>query len=735
MLSAGRTGAKGLLFLALLLCAISARAADPPVLFFTDLVNGPATGNSDTTYETNGGVYLTIYGNFFGATQGASTITLNGASCLHVITWGQTWLWYQRIVVQLKSACTTGNLVVTTSNGTSNALPFTVNSGTIYYIAVGGSDSNSGTFASPFASVRHAVENVAGLSAGNIVYARNGVVDSTDDGAGWTAVLTIGGNTNWCQGTASQPDALIGYPGATAQVGPTTGSEYAMRGDPTLTACPGNWTFGELTWRSSDASSTGVDTINFIGDCDTLNGHTATGVRFIGNDISNVTPSGDSGEPAVFDVNCNSGMEVLGNYFHDMNTGAPTTNVLAQGTYLSTDSNFLEYAWNETYNEGGGRTTLQVHSSPLGWRSTPADHTGYVQYGINIHDNKIHKSVAECLVLDTISPAKGAILVWNNLFYDCGTLAASNGYTSTIVDKIDGDYQLCFAAGTNGGNNAGPCDAGTSAWPVWIYNNTFYCNDPNVSGSSCDEYGNDDVHSGNSFPQTKYELLQNNVFFSANANTTYFLPEGYTGSFCSSTDTFGNDNGAGHCPMKGDHNLIAGNGTSTGFANLFSSTVASDPTFVNASTRDFHLQSGSPAIGAGVAIPAVTGTIIGAFVDTKGAGCSSISISLSGGGGSGASLTGDLLGGVANTLQTIQIIAGGSGYSVSSPPSLVFTGCTTAPTGHVKVGNLPALTYDIDGRIRPNPPSIGAYELTGAGGGGGGGASPGTSMKDGLGVF
>jgi hypothetical protein len=70
------------------------------------------------------------------------------------------------------------------------------------------------------------------------------------------------------------------------------------------------------------------------------------------------------------------------------------------------------------------------------------------------------------------------------------------------------------------------------------------------------------------------------------------------------------------------------------FPNIFTNSINSDPLFANTAGFDFHLQSGSPAIGVGLTT----------IVDHTG------------------------------------------GYSVQAP------------------------TYDIDGRVRPSPPSLGAYE-------------------------
>src|SRR5258708_5714618 len=128
------------------LSALPAHAANAPVLFFEDLQSGPNSGGE----SINGfsGSYVTLYGNFFGSTQGNSTATLNGANCLRVVFWGTTYMWYQKIVVQLGSTCTSGNFVVTVGGQTSNALSFAVRGGNIYCVTTSGNDASTGKFPS-----------------------------------------------------------------------------------------------------------------------------------------------------------------------------------------------------------------------------------------------------------------------------------------------------------------------------------------------------------------------------------------------------------------------------------------------------------------------------------------------------------------------------------------------------------------------------------------------------------
>src|SRR5258707_6249960 len=120
------------------------------------------------------------------------------------------------MTVKLTSRYASGNFAFPTASGTSNGLPFTVNASKIYFVSTAGSDSNSGSFASPWATLPHAVQT-AGTTAGNIIYAENGVSQTVDDGQGWSAALLL--RQGYCQGTPTQPNALVAYPGAVVRLG------------------------------------------------------------------------------------------------------------------------------------------------------------------------------------------------------------------------------------------------------------------------------------------------------------------------------------------------------------------------------------------------------------------------------------------------------------------------------------------------------------------------------------
>src|SRR5437660_12798186 len=101
-----------LLLFTVTLSSVAQSAA--PVLFFSDLDSGPNAGGESVSGFS--GAYVTLYGNFFGSAQGSSPVTLNGQNCLRVLPavgnysgWGSSSLWYQKIIVQLGSACTVGS--------------------------------------------------------------------------------------------------------------------------------------------------------------------------------------------------------------------------------------------------------------------------------------------------------------------------------------------------------------------------------------------------------------------------------------------------------------------------------------------------------------------------------------------------------------------------------------------------------------------------------------------------
>lgn len=453
----------------------SAAHAQAPALFFTDLISGPATGNSDSTFSSGGGVYVTIYGNFFGTTLTSANVALNGANCLGIVSQPATWLWYQKFTVQLHSACTSGNFTVTTASGTSNGLSFTVQSGNIYYAAGTGNDSTgTGTFAAPWKTLTHARDTMA---AGGTVYARTGSDALVDDGQGWSTTFLVSNN-----GTAATPYSFIIYPGQSVTIGSNSVAN-ATRSGRTI---PTNfWTFAGFHLVGGGSVNAEFGSGNW---------------RFVGNDMT--CPQGNGAGGCYVPIEP-SPLYTYGNNIH--NTGITGASAEYHAVYLATDANQQDFGWNEVSFCNGGRC-IQTHSAPNGGGTQ-----GFPQYSITIHDNIVHDAGLDCLVLDTVSPGgppAGSVTIYNNVWYNCGlkTPPESTG-------------------GWNGLNIPGFTEAGTTSnGTIEIFNNTIY----NYGTNPSPPYGGQQsCINWNGGGSVLFVHVRNNLCYSTTGTGfPYFVPSG-----------------------------------------------------------------------------------------------------------------------------------------------------------------------------------------------------------------
>jgi len=517
------------LFLASLLWASVASAQSAPVIFFSDLTSGP----SDHGESVGGfsGAYVTLYGNFFGSSQGSSTVTLNDRSCLRVVSWGTPWQWYQKIVVQLGSACSSGNFAVTVHGLASNGLAFAINNGHIFFVSGKGNDGSSGSFTSPWKTIPPAVRT-AGARAGNIIYLENGASQMADDGQGWEAALTL--RNEWCKGTAAEPNALVAYPGASVAIGTTTGPDTGIRVTGSTGgggACEGGWIFAGLEIRGG---STAVS----------LNGQSRTSPsrnwRLVGNDMT--CPNGNGAGGCLETVNV-SNLKAYGNNVHDTGVvGPPTASSLYHGVYFSTDTNHVDFGWNTISNVHGCRG-MQLHSTD-----------GYDLYDYSIHDNVIHDTQCDGILLATTNPSEGPISVYNNVIYNAGK--GPNNPERT------GAWN-CIYLGTY--TKRGPEGSGT----IEVYENTMY----NCGSFRTPPYGDSNTGVQSSAGKDPVKIhLHDNIIYQANTSAPYFdndnpLPDG----------------------IYGTNNVLYGIGPPPR-STVVTGTIKVNPQFVTAGT-DFHLSS------------------------------------------------------------------------------------------------------------------------------------------------
>jgi hypothetical protein len=256
-----------------------------PTLFFSDLIWGPKTGWENSSTK---GAAVTIWGKNLGSPSASSKITVNGADIIstnstYIAEWGtiSPARNLERITFWLNNTCAdgAGTITVTVNGVISNALPFTVTSGTIYFISVSaGNNSNNGRYAtaqgSPNGPFRDLYMFNPGLdsshSAGSrnpsgdgqyIVYVRGGTYTTQDVDDAMIALRGPYGGT-------TRQKALIGYPGET----PVINTSAANRGlvwnaDYSPYGRNSYFTFAKLTGYS------GTTAFDSLGDYN----------RFIGN--------------------------------------------------------------------------------------------------------------------------------------------------------------------------------------------------------------------------------------------------------------------------------------------------------------------------------------------------------------------------------------------------------------------------------------------------------------------
>jgi len=519
-------------------CEAQSSSSQPPQLFFTDLDSGPNAGGESVSGFA--GAYVTLYGNFLGATQGTSTVTWNGQSCLRVVGasgsyrgWGAPYFWYQRIVVQLGSSCTpgSGNFVVTVNGNASNGLPFAMRStGNTYFVSTAGSDSNSGSSASPFKTIPKCKTT---MKAGDVCYIENGVTANVADNFDATLEIENGG-------TAGNPIAFVAYPGATATLG-SSGVTYGLR-VPNISVSPNYVTVAGLFFSPSEQG---------------MNPTNSTNWRVVGNNLQCPTANGQDG---CFTTNEISFIKFFGNEV--TNTGVTASSKQQHAVYFSSDTNHVEAAWNYIHDNRSCRA-MQFHSSPLGGGGS-TDPTGHNQFDLSVHDNLIHDDPCDGINFATVNPSQGKVEAYNNVIYHVG-IGPSPG------DGDSGDYSCIYMAYIT---NTGPVGVGT----VEIYNNTLY--DCGSHSASFANNGSFMIEGGDTSLLVK---IRNNVMYQIGS------------------EPFGDGGGWNSTYVSGSNNVAFSTGGQAA-PGILTGNIAADPLFFGISIANFHLQTGSPAIDAGVTI-------------------------------------------------------------------------------------------------------------------------------------
>jgi hypothetical protein len=522
--------------------------APTPVIFFTDITSGPNTGG-----QNNSGVFVTIYGKNFGATQGTSIVTVGGGRVANCPVW-TSWLWYQKVTCQLGANAQTGNIVVTVNGQASNGVPFTVRSGRILFVdSVNGNDSTGdGSYAKPWKGL---VKMRSSVKAGDTVYLRAGSWNTLDDNG---AVLLITG----ISGTSTAPIAVLGYPGERAVIDATG----KTRGVADTYGTSSWWTFANIEF-------TGASDINVYIAPEATAGARADGIRFVGNINHNV-------QSCPWEINGDSSSsQMLGNDIYDFALESPTTGIRGYGFYyggFGTQSN-IEIGWNKIHYDGTaklGSRGIQMygHCPQSGMCPDKVDEFR----NVSIHDNIFKGMGRNGVLLGGSDGTNNLPFKDDNVQYIYNNVFVANGAT----DLDYGYSALMF--GTTSSSNTGTFK---------VYNNTFYWNGnsplPSPSGD-IDNQGTTSIE------------VSNNIFY-APSNASH-----YCGYIC--YEVYGSAS-----QMSGHNNLFYNYGNGPSWST--NSINGLDPKFINPSTdlsvADFRLQSGSPAVDTGAAIGLVKQDING----------------------------------------------------------------------------------------------------------------------------
>lgn len=466
------------------MCAISSAQ---PRIFFTDILDGPNSGG-----ENGDGAVIHVYGSGF---TDSMTITLNGVEATRYYDWtsasmavpasatdrATTWLHYQKAAFQIGSGHSSGNIVVTTTAGTSNTVAFSVRAGNIRCVKTTGSDASNGTYAAGcWATITQGYE---AMGDSNLLYVHTGVAATAQHN--WDAALAMNYDSANHGGTASSYRAILGYPGAMPQIGRSASGtpSYGIR----VANVSGSANYVVIAnFNIRSGGSAGVALAN------------SHHWRLVGNNIQ--CPNIEQGcWCACVHHHEFTDSFIHGNYVGNV-AGASTSTKNNHIVYASTNSSRVDVGWNEIDGSTGNSCRgFQAHSSA----------PGVATNGIRVHDNYIHDTRCDAINYATVDPGSDTTVkseVFNNLLVNVGR-GVMNGDASAYM----GIFNQAF------------CDGCTHTFTgtLDIYNNTIY----NAGGAGNSQHG----ALSNTTSQVAMRL-RNNIVRQQNARPYISTATGVTGS-------------------------------------------------------------------------------------------------------------------------------------------------------------------------------------------------------------
>lgn len=419
------------------------RAGDipQPVLRFSDLISGPATGLGD---GLGSGVIVTLWGQGLGDTQGQVFFTDNlgvERPAAYIYYWkkadgllpsGPANLWDSHLMyeiafsIPLGSASGAGTIRIRKSDGTtySNTLPFTVRTGRILWISDSGNNANNGSFATPKkyinggdSSLKDGLGN--SLQAGDTVYSLGSTeIPLSDRGITDTypqyAMFVRQPTTN----TVDTPVMITSYPNTRSQI---LGAQKGFH--PYLAV-----NVGLSKWKIVVGHTpTSTDVITSV----IANSHISTCKwgRYVGNELTDKAGMCSTGQAGsiVSGEDGAHGVRVLGNYLHDI--GCDGTSHFQHTTYFSIRSYTYKTveAWEYCFNFlSNCKAKFGFHCYDQVDGGGSSTETGNVVGTVKCNNNVFYRQKGAAISFHT-SQAVYSNPIWtcdfetrNNIMIECG---------------------------------------------------------------------------------------------------------------------------------------------------------------------------------------------------------------------------------------------------------------------------------------------------------------------------
>lgn len=449
------------------LFTVSSSFAVVPTLFFTDLQSGPAIGG-----EAGAGAFVTVYGNFFGATP---TVQIAGVNA--PIKAQAPWLWYQKITFQIPASVANGNTNITVTNvdGVSNIMPFTVRPGTIRFVGAQSGDQASVV----------ACKNA--MAPGDICYIRDGRSQTGQEGLNATVILNA-------TAPITNPRAIVMYPGASATIGSaaTQRAFHWCDGESACNGGSGGWVIsaggGNMVCTGQNCTDSNIGAL----------ADAAIGFRFVGLQAKCLN---EIGQTACLTFNISQNLYFLGVECGSSPNSSTEDHHQYHCFYATTDACCFTVAYSSLHgdyasSQATGWWGIQAHSSP---ESSIAG-SGKDEYDIHIFSNKITLTRGGGINLASVDPTKvgpqgGGVEVVNNIVYNTGATGPGGSTIGCMqIDSFDGStgtvrvanntFYNCHIAGAPANYDEGMIQFGDNSGgsiKSSVYNNIFY----NVQPGGC----------------------------------------------------------------------------------------------------------------------------------------------------------------------------------------------------------------------------------------------------------